>query len=156
MLVLLNGCIPRTLIKCLKKTLDKSYTRMLRAILKNPRSSIQQNSRYLAISFLCYKTSNKHQQDIPGTAEKNKDWLLSNWLLCTSMHWYTSVGRPAKTYINQFYANTGCHLEELPIMLANQDWWRDRVEGIHAVNMPWGGEGWLLQKKKKRISFDEA
>ena len=34
---------------------------------------------------------------------------------------HISVGQPAKTYINQVFADTGCHQEDLPRMMTDRD-----------------------------------
>ena len=34
-----------------------------------------------------------------------------------SKHGFASVDRPAKTYIHQFCVDTGCRLDDLPLMM---------------------------------------
>ena len=50
---------------------------------------------------------------------------------------HTSVGWPAKTYIQQLCVDTGCRLQDLPKAMANRDGWRERFKGICTVDMPW-------------------
>ena len=40
--------------------------------------------------------------------------------------------RPAKTYIEQFCADTGCSPEELPKAMDDMEGWRERVRDICA------------------------
>ena len=37
---------------------------------------------------------------------------MSDVLLWTPAHGHTSVGRPARTYLHKFFADTGCTLED--------------------------------------------
>ena len=42
-------------------------------------------------------------------------------------HGWAKAGRPAKTYIQQLCADTGCSLEDLPGAIDNWDgWWEDQ------------------------------
>ena len=68
-----------------------------------------------------------------GHCWKRKDELISNILLLTP----SKVGRPARTYIQQFCANTGCSLEDLLGVIGNRDWWWERVREIHASSVTW-------------------
>ena len=49
----------------------------------------------------------------------------------------TSVDQPAKSYIHEFYVDTGCYQADLPGMVANRDGWWESVKGIWAVSTPW-------------------
>ena len=39
---------------------------------------------------------------------------------------FTSIDRPAKIYIHQICVDTGCSLEDLPVMIDDRDGWRER------------------------------
>ena len=56
----------------------------------------------------------------------NKDILISNVLQWTPTHRHTRVGWPTKTYIHQLYADTGCHLKDLPRVMADWDGWQEK------------------------------
>ena len=43
---------------------------------------------------------------------------------------------PAKSYIQQLYVDNGCHLTNLPRVMADRNGWQERFKGIHAVGMP--------------------
>ena len=50
-----------------------------------------------------------------------KDKLISDILLWIPKHGYTSVGQPAKIYIHEICADTGCCLEDLPRVMVDRD-----------------------------------
>ena len=64
-------------------------------------------------------------------------------LLWTPTYGHTSVGRPAKNYINQLSADTGCRLMDLPKAMNDRDGWWERVKGIYAISMTWW-RWWVL------------
>ena len=49
-------------------------------------------------------------------------------------HENTRVGRPAKIYFHQFYADTRCCLEDLSRAMADRGERRERVKGTRAVS----------------------
>ena len=55
---------------------------------------------------------------------------------------HASVGQPTKTYIHQLCVDIGCCLDDLLRAMTNRDGWRERVEGILAVTMPWWWWWW--------------
>ena len=44
---------------------------------------------------------------------------------------------PSKTYLPQFYTDTGCSMEDLPKAMGDRDEWRERVKEIWVNSMPW-------------------
>ena len=46
---------------------------------------------------------------------------VSDVLLWISSHWRVKVGQPARTYIQQLYANTGYGLEDIPRVMDDRD-----------------------------------
>ena len=48
----------------------------------------------------------------------------------TSSHGRAKTGRPARTYIQQLCANTGCSLEDLPEAMDDREGWWERVREI--------------------------
>ena len=42
------------------------------------------------------------------------------------------AGRPARTYIQQICADTGCNSEDLPGAVNDREGWRERVRDIRA------------------------
>ena len=59
----------------------------------------------------------------------SKDELISNVLLWTPSHGRASVGRPARTYLQQLSKNTGCRLEDLPGAMDDRDERQERKSG---------------------------
>ena len=49
--------------------------------------------------------------------------------------WMTSVGRPARTYLQQLCTDTGCSLEDLLETMDDRDGERERVRKIRASGM---------------------
>ena len=80
MLMLLYGCITWSLKQCLKKKVDRNYTRMLHAVLKK----VWEQKLY---SYL-------------PSIWKSRDEPISDVFLWTTIHGHTRVSQPAKTYIN--------------------------------------------------------
>ena len=66
-----------------------------------------------------------------------KDELIRDVRLWTPMHGCTSVGWPARTYIHQLYADTGCSLEDLPYTMDASDRWREKFKEFLAISMTW-------------------
>ena len=52
--------------------------------------------------------------------------LISGILLWTPAHGHTNIGWPARTYIYQLSADTGCSLEDLLKRMEEWDRWRER------------------------------
>ena len=58
------------------------------------------------------------------------DELISDILLWTPSHGRAKTRRPARTYIQQLSADTGCSLEDLPGAMDDREGWRERVKEI--------------------------
>ena len=50
----------------------------------------------------------------------------------TPTHGCASVGRPARTYIQQLCEDTGCNPEDLPEAMSDREKWRETVRDIRA------------------------
>ena len=68
---------------------------------------------------------------------RSGDELISNLLLWTNSHGWAKAGQPARTYIQQLCANTGCSLEDLPGAMDNRDGWQERIRDIYADGATW-------------------
>ena len=69
-------------------------------------------------------------------------WLVYNinYERCSHMdsltHWHASDGRRAKTYIYQFWADTGCSVEDMPGMMNDWDrWWGRSGNAVLSVQI---------------------
>ena len=67
-----------------------------------------------------------------GHCWRSRDELISDILPWTPSHGRAKAGRPTRTYIQQFYADTGCSLEDLLGAMDDWDRWRERLREIRA------------------------
>ena len=127
----------------MEKKLDGNYTRMLLAILnKSWRQHITKQQLYGHLQSIT-KTIQVRRTKHAGHSWRSRDKLISDILLWTPSHGRAKAGRPAKTYIQQLCADTGCSLEDLPGAMDNRDGGLERVREIHAGGMTWRW-WWLL------------
>ena len=82
-----------------------------------------------------YHTNHSSETKHAGHCWRSKDELISDGLQWKSAHEHASVGRPAKTYIDQLCADTGCCTEDLPRMMSDRDGWREIVMDIRANSL---------------------
>ena len=137
MSILLYGYTTWTLTKRLKKKLDGNYTRMLRAILN--KSWPQHPTRHQLYSRLppVTKTIQVRRTRHVGHCWRSKDELISDVLLWTPAYGRAKAGRPARTYIQQLCADTGCSPEDLPEAMNDMEKWWERVGNIRASGTTW-------------------
>ena len=67
----------------------------------------------------------------------SRDELISEVLLWTHSHGRAKAKRPARTYIQQLCADTGCSPEDLSEAMDDWEEWRERVRDIHADSTTW-------------------
>ena len=72
-----------------------------------------------------------------GHCWRNRDELISDVLLWTRSHGWAKAGRPARTYVQQFCADTGSSPEDLPEVMDDREGWRERVWDIRADGVTW-------------------
>ena len=133
--ILLYGCTTWTLTKRLEKKLDSNYTRMLRAILnKSWRQHPTRHQLYGHLSPIM-KAIQVRRTRHAGHCWRSRDELISDVLLRTPTHGRAKAGRPARTYIQQLYEDTGCCIEDLPEVMNDRAEWRERVRDIRATSM---------------------
>ena len=75
---------------------------------------------------------------------RSKDELISDVLLWTPTHGCASVGRPARTYIQQLCEDTGCNPEDLPEAMSDREKWRETVRDIRADGATWWWWWWCI------------
>ena len=110
-----------------------------RKLHKNVESSIKQvlattphetpTIRTLAPHHKNYTSSTNQTR---GHCWRSKDELISDVLLWTPTHGCASVGRPARTYIQQLCEDTGCNPEDLPEAMSDREKWQETVRDIRA------------------------
>ena len=130
--ILLYGCTTWTLTKRLEKKLDGNYTRMLRAILN--RSWQQHPTRRQLYGHLIpiTKTIQTRRTRHAGHCWRSKDEIVSDVLLWTPAYGQSKAGRPARTFIQQLYDDTGCNPADLPKAMNDRETCRERVRDIRA------------------------
>ena len=138
MLILLYGWTTWTLSKRIEKKLDGNYTRMLQTILNN--SWMQHPAKQLLYGHLSpiTKTIQVRRTRHIEHCWRSGDKLISDILLWTPLHGRAKTGWPARTFIQQLCADTGCSLEEID----DRDGWRERVREIHAGSATWWWWWW--------------
>ena len=140
--ILLYGCTTLTLAKCMEKKLNGNYTRMQRDLLnKSWRQHPTKQYLYRHLPPIT-KTIQVRRTRHAGYCWKSKDKLISDVLLWTPSHGRATVGRPARTYIQQLCADTGCSLKDFPEAMDDRDGWRERVREIRASSVTWWW--WLM------------
>ena len=137
MSILLYGCTTWMLTKLLEKKLDGNYTRMLRAILN--KSWWQHPIRHQLYGHLppITKSIQARRTRHAGHCWRSRDKLISDALLWTPTYGQAKAGRPARTYIQQLFEDTGCSPEDLPEAMTDREMWRERVRDIRASGTTW-------------------
>ena len=69
-----------------------------------------------------------------GHCWRSRDELIRDVLLWTPTHARAKVGRPARTYIQQLYEDTGCCPADLPRAMKDREEWGERVRDIRATS----------------------
>ena len=140
--ILLYGCTTWTQTKRLEKKLDGNYTRMLRAILN--KSWRQHPTRHQLYGHLppITKTIQVRRTRHAGHRWRNRDELISDVLLWTPTYSRAKAGRPARTYIQQLWEDTGCNPEDMPEAMNDREKWRERVSDIRASGTTWWWWWW--------------
>ena len=125
--ILLYGCTTWTLTKRLGKKLDGNYTRMLRAILnKSLRQHPTKHQLYGPLSPIT-KTIK-----VRRTRHARHYWRSRVELISDVLLWTPTYGRPARTYIQQLWEDTGCSSEDMPEAMNGWEKWRETVRDIRA------------------------
>ena len=111
----------------MEKKLDGNYTRMLRAVLN--KSWRQYPTKWHLYGHLppITKTIQIRQTRHAGHCWRSKDELMSYVLLWIPSPRRAKVDLPARTYLQQLSADTGCSLEDLSGSTEDTDGWRERV-----------------------------
>ena len=131
-LILLYGCTTWLLTK-----LDDNYTRMLRALLnKSWRQNHTKQQLYGHLPSIT-NTIQVRRTRHARHCRRSKNELISDVVLETPSYGRATVGRPARAYIQQLGADTGCSLEDLPGAMNDRDGWRERVREIRASSVTW-------------------
>ena len=135
--ILLYGCTTRTLTKRMEEKLDSNYTRMIQAISnKSWRQHPIKTELYGHLPPIT-KPIKVRRTRRKGHYWRSKVELISDVLLWTLSYGRTKAGRPARTYIQQLFVDTGCSLEDLPKAMNDREEWPERVWDIRASGTIW-------------------
>ena len=85
---------------------------------------------YIYIYIYIYIRRTRHA----GHCWRSKDELIKDVLLWTPTYGRAKAGRPARTYIQQLFEDTGCCPEDLPKAMNDREEWRGRVRDIRATS----------------------
>ena len=141
-LILLYGCTIWTLTKCMEKKLDSNFTRMLRTILNESwRQNPTRQQLYGHLQSIRKTIQVRRTRD----CGRSKDEFISHVLPWTPSHGRAKAGRPARNYIQQLCADTGCSPEDLSGVIDDREGWRKRVRDIRAD----GGTSWWSFKQSQ-------
>ena len=77
-----------------------------------------------------------------GHCWRSRDELIRDVLLWIPTHGLAKAGRPARTYIQQLWEDTGCCPEDLPKAMNDREEWRERVRDIRATSAIWWWWWW--------------
>ena len=66
------------------------------------------------------------------------------WWWWTPTYGRENAGRPAQTYIQQLWEDTGCSPEDLPEAMNDREKWRERVKDIRASGTTWWWWWWHI------------
>ena len=86
----------------------------------------------------------------------SRDELIKDVSQWTPSHGRAKAGRPARIYLQQLCADTGCCLEDLPETMDDRDGWRERVRDICADDATWwwwGGGGYVMPYKCRKTTL---
>ena len=126
----------------MEKKLDGNYTRMLWAILNKSWRQHPTKQQVYGHLLPILKTIQIRWTRHVGHCWRSKDELISDILLWIPSREWAKAGWPARSYIQQLYADTGCSLEDLPGAMDDRDGWWERVREIHAGNLTWWWWWW--------------
>ena len=100
-----------TLTKRMEKKLDGNYTRKLRAILNKSWRQTPTNQQLYGHLPPITKIMKIRRTRHAGLCWRSRDELTNDVLPWTSSHGRSKAGWPARTYLQQFCAHTGCNLK---------------------------------------------
>ena len=139
----LYGCTTRTLTKHMEKKFDGNYTRMVRAILNKSWRQHPTKPQLYGQLPPTTKSIQVRQTRHAGHCLRSKDEFISDVLQWTPSHGQAKVGWPARTYIQQLCAITGCNQEDLLEVMNDRDGWQERVREICASSATWWWWWWF-------------
>ena len=108
-------------------------------------SSTDMTATWKKLRFILSVRSDFHMTNA-GHFWRSRDKLISDVLLWTPSHGQTKAGRPARAYIQQLCADTGCSPKDLLKAMEDREGCQERVRDIHADSTTWWW-WWLVCSK---------
>ena len=134
--VLLYGSSTWTLTKKVEKTLDGTYTRMLRAVLNVSWKYHPTKARLYGPLPPISHTIRERRLAFAGHCWRSKEELVSGLILWEPKHGKASRGRPRKTYISQLLEDTQLQRDSIEAAMADREEWRSVSEMVRAIRPP--------------------
>ena len=127
--ILLYGCEAWTLTKAMEKSLDGTYTRMLRRALNVHWSDRVTNvTLYGGLPKLSNKVAARRLR-LAGHCLRHPDLGAHRLILWEPTHGHRCRGRPATTYVNQLKRDSGASTTgELSVLMNDRIVWRNVVD----------------------------
>ena len=110
---------------------------MLRAILNKSRRQHPTKQQLYGHLPLITKTIKIKRTRHAGYCWRSRDELIRDELLWTPLHGHAKARRPARTYIQQLCADTGCSPGDLPEAMDDREGWWERIRDIRADRATW-------------------
>ena len=133
--VLLYGSTTWTLTKKLEKTLDGTYTRMLRAVLNVSWKYHPTRARLYGPLPPISHTIRERRVTFAGHCWRSKEELVSDLILWEPRHGKARRGRPRKTYINQLLEDTQLQRDNIEAAMEDQEEWQS-ISGMIRASRP--------------------
>lgn len=130
--VLLYGATTWTLTSTLEKTLDGTYTRMLRAVLNISWKQHPTKKELYGNTPPISEILRERRLRFAGHCHRNKEELASDLILWQPTHGKRTPGRPCRTFIDQLADDIGSNIEDLPTLMNDRTRWKERVNECRA------------------------
>ena len=124
--ILLYGWTTWTPTKHIEKNLDGNCTRMLWAILNKSWKPHPTKQQLYGPLLPIFKTIQVRRTKHAGHCWRCKNEFINDLLLWTPLHGRASVRRPTRTYLQQLCTDTGYNLENVPRVMDDMNWWREK------------------------------
>ena len=136
--VLLYGCETWTLTKDQERSLNGTYTRMLRMVLNKNQYLLKMTNQelYSGLPILSTKIAERRLRHA-GHAHRHPELTLHSVLLWEPSHGKTKRGRPKLTFVDTIRRDTGLkRVNEIAAMMDNRDIWRKLSNGVREYHSP--------------------
>ena len=127
---------PGPLLRNWKKTLDGTYTRMLRAVLNVSWKYHPTRARLYGPLPPISHTIRERRVTFAGHCWRSKEELVSDLILWEPRHGKARRGRPRKTYINQLLEDTQLQRDNIEAAMEDREEWQSISGMIRASHPP--------------------